>query len=46
MIFLGGVKKDQSPVEVDLFTCPFVYREGDKTIIKAYDTLMMDDVFP
>ncbi|MDR1890636.1 MAG: hypothetical protein LBQ23_00415 [Puniceicoccales bacterium] len=40
------LKKDQSPVEFDLFTCPSVHREGEKTIIKAYDTLMVDDTFP
>ncbi|MDR1528804.1 MAG: hypothetical protein LBS22_04485 [Puniceicoccales bacterium] len=33
-------------MEFDLFTCPSVYSESGKTMVKPYDTLMVDDTFP
>ncbi|MDR2628584.1 MAG: hypothetical protein LBC30_01155 [Puniceicoccales bacterium] len=41
-----GLQKDKSPMEFDLFTCPSVYSENGKTIIKTYGALMVDDTFP
>ncbi|MDR1232999.1 MAG: hypothetical protein LBJ75_01930 [Puniceicoccales bacterium] len=41
-----GLKKDKSPIEFDLFTCPSVYSEGGKTIVRTHDVLMVDDTFP
>ncbi|MDR0693348.1 MAG: hypothetical protein LBF49_02125 [Puniceicoccales bacterium] len=44
--WLRSLKKDESPIEFDLFTCPSVYSESGKTIVKTYDVLMVDDAFP
>jgi hypothetical protein len=41
-----SLKKDKSPIEFDLFTCPSVYSENGKTIVKTYSALMVDDTFP
>jgi hypothetical protein len=44
--WIRSLKKDKSPIEFDLFTCPSVYSESGKTIVKTYDVLMVDDTFP
>ncbi|MDR2603045.1 MAG: hypothetical protein LBC11_00580 [Puniceicoccales bacterium] len=44
--WMRSLKKDKSPSEFDLFTCPSVYGESGKTIVKTYDVLMVDDTFP
>jgi hypothetical protein len=44
--WMPSLKKDKSPMEFDLFTCPSVYGESGKTIVKTYDILMVDDTFP
>jgi len=40
------LKKDLSCADFDLFTCPSMYKEQGKTIVKTYDTLIIDDTLP
>jgi hypothetical protein len=44
--WIQRLKKDKSPIEFDLFTCPSAYKQDGKIVTKTYDTLFVDDTFP